>query len=104
MDCRVDWGCVCFFFFLFFFQAEDGIRDDLVTGRRVLFRSRLPAGGAAVLAERQGAAHKRFPHPRCENRAENFRFSESRGAAQYADGGRRSGAGALLLDRRIVGW
>ena len=23
---------VCFFVFFFFFQAEDGIRDDLVTG------------------------------------------------------------------------
>src|SRR5687767_8437245 len=31
------------FFCFFFFQAEDGIRDKLVTGvRRVLFRSRLP--------------------------------------------------------------
>src|SRR2546425_4311471 len=37
-------ACVCKFFvcFFFFFQAEDGIRDKLVTEfRRVLFRSSL---------------------------------------------------------------
>src|SRR6478609_7046056 len=33
-------------YFFFFFQAEDGIRDKLVTGfRRVLFRSRPRRGG-----------------------------------------------------------
>ena len=32
--------CCFFFYFCFFFQAEDGIRDRHVTGvRRVLFRS-----------------------------------------------------------------
>ena len=35
---------------LFFFQAEDGIRDDLVTGfRRVLFRSTAVVVGAGEM-------------------------------------------------------
>ena len=35
--------CVFFFFSFFFFQAEDGIRDDLVTGVQTCARSKLNA-------------------------------------------------------------
>ena len=38
-------GCICFFFF--FFQAEDGIRDKLVTGVQTCALP-ISAGGAEV--------------------------------------------------------
>src|SRR5438105_8735587 len=58
----------CFFFFLyfvffFFFQAEDGIRDPLVTGvQRVLFRSRGPGAGSARGTGARAAAAPRAAH------------------------------------------
>src|SRR5260364_458703 len=60
---------------IFFFQAEDGIRDDLVTEfRRVLFRS------AARQAEAEGLLrqHLRAPVPRhlCRGRSEERRVGK----------------------------
>ncbi len=57
---------------------------------------RLSAGAPAVLAERQGAAYQRLPHPLRAHRAEDGGLPQPRGAAGHAAGGRRSGAGALL--------
>src|SRR5205823_9868623 len=77
------------FFFFFFFQAEDGIRDKLVTGvqtcalpifERDLRRQRLDAGCVATgLAELLG----HLP-PRCRPRSEERRVGKecrSRGSA-----------------------
>src|SRR5687767_3737804 len=43
---------------MFFFQAEDGIRDKLVTGfRRVLFRSRMSSGCMVLQLRRRAVGH-----------------------------------------------
>ncbi len=47
-----------------------------------------------VLAERQGAAYQRLPHPLRAHRAEDGGLPQPRGAAGHAAGGRRSSAGA----------
>src|SRR5438105_12534359 len=71
---------MCNFFFFFFFQAEDGIRDPLVTGvQRVLFRSSVrenskegnaPSTRSSVLASP-------FPHAaNVTNKADMHRSEE----------------------------
>src|SRR2546423_2780634 len=49
---------------LFFFQAEDGIRDLTVTGRRVLFRSSASSGPAASPRSPPGSRRNAGPSPR----------------------------------------
>src|SRR5438552_11744705 len=66
-------GSVCFFFF---FQAEDGIRDDLVTGVQTCALPIWPHVHLQAAARRQvprrrrdhrgGRAVQRRPHPRPE--------------------------------------
>src|SRR5687767_15397457 len=46
--------CSVVLFFFFFFQAEDGIRDKLVTGVQTCALPILEAGGAAALTRAHG--------------------------------------------------
>src|SRR5205823_11766108 len=48
--------CMCVFFVFFFFQAEDGIRDKLVTGVQTCA---LPISGVEALYQRIHSAAKR---------------------------------------------
>src|SRR5687767_15348283 len=90
--------CFCHFCFFFFFQAEDGIRDKLVTGVQTcalpISRGNLacrPCPGCASACPRRRSARARggrLWRPRC--RAPWGRRSEERRVGKSVDlGGRR---------------
>src|SRR5439155_17222988 len=65
-------SCVSFYFYFFFFQAEDGIRDGHVTGVQTCalpilhpLRSPLPTNAGARIHERSGP----FESPRAKRQA-----------------------------------
>src|SRR2546425_1194377 len=108
--CRTGPLLMCFDFFFFFFQAEDGIRDKLVTGVQTCAlpisggphlgsaprgRSPVPLGGAGVRAAQRGRrAHGDGPgrggrgarHPRGGRRWHRA-GPRIGGDRRYADGG-----------------
>src|SRR5947208_4585029 len=80
--------------FVFFFQAEDGIRDDLVTGVQTCALPICTADGAA-----RRAAHA---HGRVADAGAGRPRATAALQRQYARGARRSRAAAQYLTIRIA--
>src|SRR5439155_6023186 len=83
-----------FFFFVFFFQAEDGIRDGHVTGVQTCALPILALG-------RLRSAEPRLGEPRRAGRQVLWRRWDAR-ARRPADGRRRGVTDALERDARIL--
>src|SRR5687767_15482696 len=74
--------CFVVFFFFFFFQAEDGIRDKLVTGVQTCALPIWRARGLRLSLRRLRLRHRRELRPRDELRApRRRRGAGARGAA-----------------------
>src|SRR5687767_15213097 len=93
------WGRLMYSFFFFFFQAEDGIRDKLVTGVQTCALPICPMCGGTAL---DGEDLCRNPHKSpVRVRCAGFRSLSTTAQNQFARGQRKRTATLRSEERRV---